>query len=367
MVTTNKVALTTALDIEQFHDLSSKIAGLPDADSFQERVENDLWQTITGDPEYNDDSIEYNALPDSSKAVIGYTADDEIPWWFHSFSWSATSHGEKITFEKTNTEDSLAQFEEFDPQNTTLHKPTLQAGADDVEENIVSVLKAFEDLYEELPDKIKTGAEISETRLPNRIFDLNEGEIRTTGEFKKEWFQTLIQLSPPLNDSLTALLVSDVGVEREGVKDIISDSLINCLDEIGLGECKISNRYYRKHLRKVLALNGVFDLELPQAKQYDELGGLETMFYEMCEQKIDLDEEAVEWINKASKNYPEDLESGRQGTFVESVFELPVRLEKGQVCYTTLRVTSNESRYYKSDQRKRKEINEIMNKNGLLE
>ena len=363
MVVTQQVSLTEALDIERFKELAPKLADLSDPDSFQEKTESDLWQIITGDASYSDGSIEYGDLPDRSKALIGYTAEGEIPWWLHSFSWSATSHGETISLD---SEDELAKFEDFDPQHTTIHKPQLQANTEDDEEEIVMVLEAFEDLYEALPDDVRTETEVSETDLPGQVFEIEEGVIRTTEAFE-EWLHTLLQLSPPLNDQLTALLMADVGLEREALQQIMSQTLLDRLDEVGLGKDRISNGDYREHLRKIMALNGVFDLEVPQTSEYDELGGLEGLFYQTWAQSFTGDaESAAEWIEKAH-DQPDDLETGMQGAFAESVFDLPVQLDRGMISYATLRVTKSHLRYYSSEFGKRDEIDEIMRMNGFLE
>lgn len=366
MVSTQHISLTEALDVDQVKNLGAKLAGLPNPETFRNTVEDDLWHTFTGaaDP---GDSIKYKDLPERSKAVIGYAEGSEIPWWLRSFAWSATSHGEEITLAMTDSEDTLSQFEEFDPQDTTIHKPELQTGTNAPEEEIMSALEAFQDLYEAFPDQVTTETGVAETALPEQVFEIEEGVVRTTNACKT-WFNNLLHLSPPINDVLTAVLMTDVGVEQEAFQNIVSQDVLDRLNDVGLAGNRVSNSDYRTALRDILALSGVFDLLVPQASEFDDLGGLEGMFYDVWAQNFAGDQDdAGEWLAKASMYRPEELETGMQGAFAESAFELPVRLKRGKIVYTTLRYSPSESRYYRSDQGKRKEIDSLMESYGFLE
>ena len=375
MIQSEQVRVSEILEPERFRAVGAKIAGLPDASEFCSTVEDDLWRAVIGESESDLEAIAYGELPEKSKSVIGYVdgeAGDEIPWWLQSFAWEVTSRGEKLTLgEEDNYSDNLEKFENFDPQATTLHKPELQNGYSDPERQITELLEKLDDLHEALDDRIGIDDQTSALALPSRIFEIKEGIVRTTSEFES-WFNDVLQCCPPINAELTTLLMVETGLERESLEGVISETTLEQLTHFGFLEDGSSKGDYYRPLKKILALDGVFDLRVPHADEFDELGGLETLLYSTWAENYEGDsEKAGEWIERAHEWYPDRLDEGETPLFGSIAFETPLRLQYGMPGYVSLHINSpysdNNGYSRGGDRKKLREINEIMSDAGFLE
>ena len=371
MVTTKQISLIDVLDVDRFQKLGSKLASLPDPDTFKRRVEDDLWQTFTGKQNSDLEKIAYEELPDKSKSIIGY-ADGEpneiVPWWLQSFSWTAHSRSEQLTLEK---KDDLSKFENFDPRTTTIQRPALKNEYGETEKEIIDVLGALYELYEALDEQIGIENQSTELELPSQIFEIEEQTIRTTNEFEN-WFNELLQLCPPINDELTTLLMVNTGVGREALDGVISDDVLVQLYELGFSDDRLHESSYYRPLRDLLTLDSVFDLVIPQAEEFEELGGLEAQLYLTWAENYQRDsEEVVDWIDRANSWDPDRLEEGDEPAFGSIAFQAPLRLKYNKPCFVSLSVNSpsskNQGYSQTSDRDKRREVNRIMKENGILE
>ncbi len=193
---TRQVSLTETLTEDRIREVGEKIAGLPDGDEFERRVEDDIWQKFIGD-DHGDlpESVEWDDLPDESKSVIGYADEEnaEVPWWLESFGWEASSNAETID----NIGDSLSVF--GNTNLTEIHQPRL-------DENITSVLNSFDRLHEAIDERVGINGENSDYSLGEDIFRMSDGKVETTDSFE-EWFKNLLGLCPPHNEELTSLLM----------------------------------------------------------------------------------------------------------------------------------------------------------------
>lgn len=366
MTNVQQASLIQTLDKEQFSKVGTKIAGLPSSDDFREQVEDDLWQTLIGSVISDDGTIDYQKLSQESRSVIGYVADDgnqSVPWWLNSFKWVASSRGEDLALERESEyNDELSKFENFDPEATTIHKPKFQ------EQGISNILNAFEKLSETLDDKIGIESRSTTLAVPSNIFEITENSI-TTSEAFKNWFNSLLEYCPPVNDELTALLIVNTGVRKDALDGVVTEELLDRIEQLGFNDDKIFERDYYQPLVNILELSNVFDLFVPGADRFDALGGLEGILYETWAQHYSGDQEAVSrWITQASDWNPDLLEEGEEPKFGGLAFSVPLYLTYDKPCYTSLHINTSGNRAYPNGptRDKLRDIREIMETNGYL-
>jgi len=369
MAETQQASLTEALDINRLRETGAKIAGLPAPEEFKNKVEDDLWQTFTGRKNPGN-SVNYESLSEESKSVIGYVEGKEgkqfIPWWLVSFEWKASSRGEEITLEKGDDfNDELSKLENFDPKATEIHKQSLRNPFN--RQTILDVLEGFNDLFEALDERIAIENSSTDLALPSNIFEIEEGSISTTSSFES-WFNSLIRVCPPVNTELTALLMVNTGVQREAVEDVVPAELLKRIDELEISNGRIFESDYQQPLEEILGLRQVFDLVVPGTEKFDELGGLEGLFYETWAENYSGDQEINQWISRADDRDPDSLDEGQEPIFGSTAFSAPLRLKRGKPIFATLGLyspTSDKSGYYSRG--KRKEVAAVMEANGYLE
>lgn len=367
MVEVQQAALRDTLAVDQFRELGASIAVLPDGETFRDRVETDLWETFIGVRDPDGDTVAYREVPDESKSIIGYGEDGEeqvMPWWFQSFAWTVHARGEELSL---TTLEALSQFENFDPQATTIQKPVLQDGISELEQEITDVLDAFDELSNAIDDRISLHDGGGELSLPNDIFEIEDQMLRTTEAFAT-WVDDLLAVCPPVNDALTGLLMVNTGVQREAVVDVVPDEVLDQLDALGFSDETIFEQAYFDPLTDIVALNSVFDRVVPGSADLNELGGLEALLYESWAQNNhERNDAGSEWIKRVASAWePETLEPGEEPLFAEVAFQTPLRIHRDRVVYVTLGVTTK-FEYYSSDKTKRKEIDDIMRSHGILE
>lgn len=360
MTKSNKVSFLDALSEKKIKRLTSKLSGLPTHSRFKEKVEQDIWETFVGQENQEEDVVKYNSLPEISKSIIGYIESEEgetkKPWWFTWFNWEATSRGETINL--------IGQFENFDPKTTKIHKPEFS------DDGFLKTLKSFKRVQEELEKHIDIEDGQTQLDIPDNIFKISKNKIETTGEFE-EWFNNLLQLCPPINESFTVLFVANNNVSWESTDGILSKETVKRLKDLGFDDTKVYNETYYKNLNKVLLLSGVFDLTVPQEEKYDDLNPLESLLYETwVKNNQDKKEDLKNWIKNVSSSEPDKLEAGEESNFVSDLFNAPFRIDRSKPIYITLSVYapgSDGSGYYKSNWGKRREINQIFKSYGFVE
>jgi hypothetical protein len=364
---TEQVSLTDALSEKRIREVGEKIAGLPTAEEFEERVEDDLWREFTGMDEPPEESIAWDELPDESKSIFGYVDEEEetVPWWFKSFRWEVESRGESIH----EIGDRLSTIRNFDASTTTVKKHIL------ADNSIFKVLKQFHELGEAIDDNIGVRTERDYT-LPSEVFEITDGCLKTTSEFKS-WFEDLLGLCPPFNEVLTSLVMVNSNVKVEAIKDLVPDGLLTTLENMGVidesGERVYESRYHEpiaggSSTRDAILKNmgGVFDRTLPP-----DVDSLELLFYRSWAENYDGDKERLsKWIQKASKSKPSSLRPGEEQNFGAVSFGIPLRLTTysrsggSRMIYTTGGM--NRSGKYPSGSNI-VQINKIMRSAGFLQ
>jgi len=371
---TKQTTLTETLTEERIREVGEKIAGLPDGEEFEENVEDDLWQKFVGDDNLEEnESVEWDDLPDESKSVIGYMDKDgtEVPWWLESFRWEVKSRGETID----NLGPNLSDLPNFDQTATKIHKPEL---ADD---KITKVLNSFSQLGETI-DKNVGIEQKQDYSLPSEVFEITGETVRTTEDFRN-WFESLLGLCPPFNEVLTSLVMVNSNVKVEAVEGVVPDELLATLEDIGViddSDTRIYESGYHEPITSgslnwdaILTTESIFDCTLPS-----DVDSLELLFYRNWAENYDGDKERMsEWIEKASKTVPDSLETGEHKKFGLVALNAPLLLSVGdsapddKVKYTTLGLyakSTNKSGYYEGQtQRRRRKIDQIMRSTDLLQ
>jgi len=376
MVETTSVSLEDALADDKFEKLAPKLAALPNSSEFETLVEDALWKEFGGDT--GEDSLEYVHLPEESKSILGWNEEDEsVPWWLEDFEWTARMGSkEEGEFVKLDSVDSLGTFEKnFDPRRTSIDRPVL-------EESVASILCGFDRLKEELDDWFENRDFTGETEFPDEVFIINSGVVETSTSFRDWFYDDLLPLCPPFNETLTALFMANTNITVDALRKAYDEEFQNRLQEIGLYTDvknsheteRVYNKEYYKGLNKSLTYGRerVFDCCLGNP-EFERLGPLEEEFYKSQYRQVD-DGGEITWLRRVAKNDPSQLEEGEEYSFAEVAFQYPVSLEyypskfnKPKPKYITLginRTVNGDSSGYGSSPGKLYDINELL---GLAE
>jgi hypothetical protein len=287
--------------------------------------------------------------------------EETVPWWFESFRWGISSRGENIY----EVEDELSNLQNFDASTTRINEPIL------ADESIVTVLKGFHDLGEAINDSVGLQKE-RDLPLPPKAFEITDGSIETTREFK-DWFeQQLLELCPPFNEELTSLIMVSSNVKVEAIDGLVPDELMNNLESIGIvqdggNNRRVYNEDYHEAIIEVLKyMKGIFDIGLDTPHK-----NLELLFYQSwADSNKEDSEEIVKWLEKASSRRPDTLSKGEEPHFGKQSFGIPVHgtlysYSSLQIVYTTMRVTKNKGKYTHGENYEK--VNQIMREAGILE
>lgn len=318
---TQTVGLVDAISPEKLSQVGGKIAALPDGDEFKRTVEHDLWQEFVGADGSEDlpESVEWNELSDESKSIFGYVDDEEeeVPWWLESFEWKVESRGETIE----NLYDNLSDLSYFDQTATEIHKPELADG------NITNVLDSFRGLGDTIDEKVGTEVERNGYSPPSDVFEISDGTVRTTDAFR-DWYENLLELCPPFNETLTSLVMVNSNVSVESVEGKVPNELLDTLEDIGVID-ESGERVYDSGYHEPIAntgdailknMDGLFDCPFSS-----EVDSLELLFYRTWAENYDGDKEDVqEWIEMASGT-PTELDIG-ESKFGLMSFNIPIML-----------------------------------------
>lgn len=374
---TTNVPLEDALDMDQLRTVASQLKHLPDPDQFKTAVESDLWAHFVPTNKQETTEIAYEEMTSKGQGVIGYIQSEDgetaIPWWLTEFKWDATTIGEdSLTLDSV---DNLNHFENFIIDETTIEKPELLHQRRGVSNDLCGALENFDQIYSELTNYIdvskKTKPEVRLT-LPDQIFKVAEGQVQTTEEFQT-WVQSVVQLCPPFNKSLTALLMVLSKVDVDVARGVLSDHVTTNLEAIGaFGETLVYNVNYFDPLassgNSLLTYNwSMFDIQLPYVNNgYDYLAPLEAAFYEnWVEENTTFIEQHKDWFILSGRS-PKKVENNP--FFGQVGLRSPIVQKGGLATYCTLSLRKN-GRFSTSstEEGKRRELNQLLEKYGVTE
>jgi len=367
MVETTSVSLKDALADDRFEKLAPKLAALPNSSEFKQLVENSLWKELGGKP--REDSLEYTHLPKESKSIIGWNEEEgSVPWWLEDFEWTARM-GSKEAGEhvKLDSVDALETFEQnYDPERTLIEKPELKEG-------ITSILSGFDRLKKELDTKFEDRNFTGETEFDGEVFVFHDGRVKTSTSFRDWFYEDLLPLCPPFNETLTALFMSNVNIKVDALREVYDEEFQNCLQEIGLytdESERVYNEEYYESLKEVLIYRSdrVFDCRLGNPES-ESLGPLEEEFYKSQYRQVDGSSE-IACLHSVSENDPSELKKGEEYSFARVAFQYPVcleyypsRFDRPKPKYATLHINKTvhgSSSGYGSSSGKLYDINELL-------
>lgn len=374
---TTHVQIADALATDQLQTVASQLGNLPDPDRFKARVESDLWACVVPADKQEATEIAYDELTPDGQGVIGYIelddGDNSVPWWLTAFKWNATTIGEdSLTLDSV---DSLEQFEDFIVGETTIKKPELLHKRAGVSNDLCGVLANFGQFYTELTEHIdvpeETDAE-SELALPDQIFKISDGQVQTTEPFQT-WVQSVVQLCPPFNESLTALLLVLSEADADVAREVLSDQVVANLEAVGiLDDATVFNETYFDALgssaNSLLTYEWtVFDIQLPYVNDtYDYLAPLEAAFYETwIEENPAFIEQHKDWFILTGGS-AKTIESSP--AFGQVAVQSPIVQKRGRATYCTLSLRKSGRFSTASDQQgKQGELNQLLAQHGITE
>lgn len=370
-----EVQMKDALAKEKLQALASELKQLPDPEAFKQQVESDLWACVVPDDKQNATEVAYEELTPAAQGVIGYIktddGDGEVPWWLIAFKWEATTIGEDAL--TLNSVDNLEQFEDFIVGETTIKKPELLHQRIGVRNDVYGALANFKQISDELAEHMEIrGHQNVDLELPDRIFDISDGQFQTTEAFQT-WMTSLVQYCPPFNEQVTALLLVLSQADADLAREVLSDQVAADLKAIGvLGESRVYNDAYFDALgssgNSLLTDQWqVFDVELPYVNEtYDYLAPLEAAFYETwIEENTEFIKQNAEWFILTGGS-AQAIES--QPAFGQVALRSPIIQKQGRATYCTLSLRSNGRFSTANDQQgRRREINQILKQHGITD
>lgn len=351
------VQMKDSLSESKLEELGSQLGSLPTAERFKQRAETDLWELFTGQSN-PDDELDYEAVPERSKRLIGtVSSDDEetkVPWWLEEFKWQATSTGEE-EISLTN----ISKFQNFVPEQTIIRKPELLNQRHGVSNDAYRALQEFDSILEELQKHIDFDDAGDDLSLPKDIFTMQEGWVQTTNGFR-DWFNSLVNLCPSLNEQLTSLLMLNSKVKEDLAREILPGEVMESIEQIGLvNDGEIYNNEYFEPLKNILTYDwSVFDLQIPYVNdEYDHLAPLEAALFESwVENNRELAEEYKSYLTNQS--IVSRTEYGRVA------LQAPITWKRGKSTFVTLSLIKDKSLSAESG-RKGRELKEILEKHGV--
>jgi len=354
------IQIRESLSEEKLKTLGSQLKSLPTSEEFKQRAENNLWDVFTGQPNAGDE-INYEELSESSKGLIGTVSSgddkEEVPWWLKGFGWTATSIGEE-EISLTN----LSKFQNFVPEQTIIRKPELLHQPFGISNDLYGALEDFKSILKELEKHLDLDHSGNDLSPPENTFTTQDGGVQTTNEFR-EWFNSLVNLCPPFDERLTALLMLNSKVKEDLAEEILPEEVMASIENIGLiNSEEIYNEKYFKTLKNLLACDwSVFDLQAPYVnKEYDSLTSLESALFESwAENNSQFIRQNKSWFYINGSREPNTIDN--ETKYAQMAVRSPLTRKGGRAVFVSLSLRGNE--LYSTanqEQRKREEIDEIL-------
>ncbi|MFC6734453.1 hypothetical protein [Haladaptatus sp. GCM10025893] len=333
------------LDDEYLEVLVVKLNALPSGDEFRRRAAEAIETTVG----VAGADRTYDEIQKAHGGLIGVVEGDggRLPWWLREFKWTVAS--EQLS-ELELSDSTLDEFEQYPRESTYIQSIEL-SGA----EALSKALDAFVALEGSLNSALqmdpaeleaKHGIEASQYELPDQLFMLPESGVATTDSFE-QWFGRVLNLCPPAEPTMTALLRANVGTERRSVGHAITDENLQRLEELKILEsteedARVFNEAYYEHLTTLLEIEGPFDLVINIEHDKDELTDLQYLYYQSW--AVDTERRLAEeqrWLQAARDNT--NLSEAERFRFANYAFRMPLRLDSDQVVFT------HQSRYGNSN------------------
>lgn len=334
MARARNVDVEAALGEQRLGTLLANLDRLPSPTRFETAVTEGLWDLVAGESA-TEESVVFAELPEAGKRLFGLVegpgGDRRLPWWFESFRW--TVREPDIRGVVIDDPDALREIENLDPTRAGVERPELRS-------DLVRVLEAFQRLRAELGRHVAVGpAEPTVAEFPERVFEPREGGIRTTDAFA-EWFDDVVALCPPVDESLTALLTANANVKWEIARQVLAGDLLERFEAVGLrdtgagGDDRVFNWTYHESLVTLVGLEGAFDLALDGDD--GSLAPPERALYRSWAGEAELGGDLHRWIEAVAGYGQESLGPVEEREFAAVAFESPLRLDRAVPVFATL-------------------------------
>ena len=324
------------LEDEYLETLVVKLNALPSGDEFRRRATEAIETTVgvTGADRT------YDEIQKAHGDLIGVVDDDgeRLPWWLREFDWTVAS--EQLS-ELELADSTLDEFEQYPRESTYIQSIEL-SGAKAFSEALDAFVALEGSLNTALqmdPAELeaKHDIEASEYELPDQLFTLPESGVATTESFE-QWFGRVLNLCPPAEPTMTALLRANVGIERRSIVDTVTEENRQRLEELDILQStddgdRVFNDSYYQHLTTLLEIEGPFDLVINIEHDKDGLTALQYLYYQSwaadTERRL---AEEQRWLQAAKGN--NTLSEAEQFRFAHYAFRMPLRLDSEKVVFT---------------------------------
>lgn len=356
---TSSIAYEKALSPSRINSVAASLQELPKADRYNSHVTNALQSTLFTTEQVEDDRtwIHYEDIPERTQELLGY-ADREgnLPWWLQEFDWGfALSNAEQVTA------DNLTTLEESDPTDTQVKLP--QAGNTDLSTTLAA-LNTIADGFDEALDleRVSPLEDTQDFELPEQVFDLNTTLVATE-EFE-DYFESVIELCPPLEPMLQALNTTLAGLDRE-YWELLPEQARQGLEML---EYRRSNRRSRNDffspLRTIYQTSSEFGIEIDIANPREPLGGLEQIRYESWRDDNGPEPPSVSLFEEAISRHastPSDIDNVAKALLIS-----PIYLNSGKPpTFETIDRKSTDSHYDQSQEERVRAITDILDLNEV--
>lgn len=275
---TESVDIADALTEENLTTTLSRLQALPDADEFEQRIEQELWTAFAPEEYHDQPQLNLGDLPPDKQALIGYLdrEAEQLPWWFEQFTWEFV-YGDQVAL--TVPEEPLAELEKLHSGPPSVRKPSLRDDS-----SFDSLFDSFETIRSQLSSHLNTSSDLdtdqkvedgllwwhdhfgradSETDTPSEetAVTYTNGDdtswMQTTDGFNN-WDKSVFNLIPPSDPTLTALMLVNCGLDDE----YITSSFPAISKNVGefLNKSIYNNKYLTNSFADILSFEKGLDI-----------------------------------------------------------------------------------------------------------
>lgn len=335
------VDIADALTEENLTTTLSRLQALPDADEFEQRIEEELWAAFAPEEYHDQPQLNLGDLPPDKQALIGYLdrEAEQLPWWFEQFTWEFV-YGDQVAL--TVPKEPLAELEKLHTGPPSVRRPSL---SDD--SSFYSLFDSFGTIRGRLSSHLNTSSDLntdqkvedgllwwhdhfgqtdSETDAPSEetAVTYTNGDdtswMQTTDGFNN-WVESVFNLIPPSDPTLTALMLVNCGLDNKTITSAFP-AISKNVGEL-LNKFIYNNRDLMSSFAGILSFEKGLDISIQESTE-SEITRFEELLYTRWENGIKPDSDAGGIIKKAKENnYQRDSDTLRD--YAPDIVRLPVR------------------------------------------
>jgi hypothetical protein len=338
---TESVDIADALTEENLTTTLSRLQALPDADEFEQRIEEELWTAFAPEEYHNQPQLNLGDLPPDKQALIGYLdrEAEQLPWWFEQFTWEFV-YGDQVAL--TVPEEPLAELEKLHNGLPSVCRPLLRDDS-----SFYSLFDSFETIRGQLSSHLNTSSDLdtdqkvedgllwwhdhfgqadSETDTPSEetAVTYTNGDdtswMQTTDGFNN-WVKSVFNLIPPSDPTLTALMLVNCGLDDEYITSAFPD--VSEKVSAFLNKSIYDHRPLMNSFADVLSFEKGLDISTEESTE-SKITRFEELLYTRQENEIKPDSNAGDILKKSKENERE-RDSDNLRRYAPEIIRLPVR------------------------------------------